>query len=74
MAMLQIECSDCLNTNTLRGYVIKEDLIGTKYENLIDTVTDHELHNLEEKGLIESPWDKWDGKCPDCGSKNVISY
>ena len=27
MAMLQVECSDCLSTHSLRGWVEKEDLI-----------------------------------------------
>ena len=74
MAILQVECSDCLFTASLRGYVEKEDLVGTKYENLIDTITEDELYDLQEKGEIKDPWDRWDGKCPYCGSKNVIAY
>ena len=72
--MLQVECSDCLSTHSLRGYVEKEDLIGTKYENRIETITEDELHDLQEKGEIKDPWERWDGKCPNCGSENVISF
>lgn len=74
MAMLQVECRDCLSSHSLRGYIEKEDLIGTKYEHLMDTITEDELYALEEKGEVKDPWDRWDGKCPTCGSENVISY
>lgn len=63
-----------LMESSLRGYVTKEDLKGTKYEHLMDSVTEEELCELEEKGEIQDPWDRWDGKCPFCGSENVISF
>ncbi len=74
MAMLEVECKDCHEHKSLRGWVEKEDLIGTKYESLIDTITEDELYQLQEKGEIKDEWDRWDGKCPYCGSENVISY
>lgn len=74
MAMLQVICKKCRQESSLRGYVVKEDLIGTKYENLIDTITKEELYDLEQKGEIQDEWDRWDGKCPVCGSSDVISF
>lgn len=76
MAMLQVICKDCGSENHLRGWVEKEDLKGTKYENLIDAITEEELWELERKGEIKDEWDRFDEdpKCPDCGSKNVVSY
>lgn len=74
MAMLQVMCYDCQDENSLRGWIEKEDLIGTKYENLIDTITEDELYELARAGLIKDPWDKWDGRCPTCGSENVFSF
>lgn len=58
MAMLQVECSDCLSTHSLRGYVEKEDLVGTKYEHLMDTITEEELFKLQESGEVKDPWEK----------------
>lgn len=74
MAMLQVKCKDCHIESSLRGWIEKEDLIGTKYENRMDSITEEELCDLEEKGEIQDPWDRWDGRCPNCGSKNVIAF
>ncbi|MEE1255575.1 MAG: hypothetical protein UHN47_03565 [Lachnospiraceae bacterium] len=74
MAMLQVVCKDCGEESSLRGWIEKEDLKGTKYEHLMATITEKELYALEEKGEIKDPWNRWDGKCPDCGSTNVISF
>lgn len=74
MAMLQVVCKDCGEETSLRGWIVKEDLLGTEYEELMDTITDEELQSLEEAGKIQDEWDKWDGKCPVCGSKNVIAF
>lgn len=74
MAMLQVICKDCGQENSLRGWIEKEDLIGTKYQNLIDTITEDELYALEETGEIKDEWDRWEGNCPVCGSKNVIAF
>lgn len=72
--MLQVICKDCKQESFLRGWIDKKDLIDTKYENLINTITEDELYELEEKGEIKDEWDRWDGKCPECGSNNVISF
>ena len=40
----------------------------------VKNVTEAELCELEEKGEIQDPWDRWDGKYPFCGSENVISF
>lgn len=69
MAMLQVICKDCHEESSLRGWIEKEDLIGTKYENLMNTITEDELYILQEKGEIKDEWDRWDGKCPECGSE-----
>ena len=59
--MLQVKCWDCGQESSLRGQIDKKDLIGTKYEHLIDTITKDELCNLEEKGEIQDEQDRWDG-------------
>lgn len=74
MAMLQVICKDCGEECSLRGWIEKDDLMGTEYENRIDTITEEELCELEEKGKIKDQWDRWDGRCPVCGSENVISF
>ena len=76
MAMLQVLCKDCGSENHLRGWIDKEDLIGTKYEYLINSITEKDLDELEQKGEIKDEWDRWEENpvCPDCGSKNVVSY
>lgn len=72
--MLQVECMDCHQRASLRGWVEKEDLIGTEYESLMDSITEDELWELEKTGKVKDEWDRWDGKCPSCGSENVVSY
>lgn len=76
MAMLQIICKKCGSENSLRGWIEKEDLIGTKYEHLMSTITEEELDELEKKGEIKDKWDKWmeNRVCPDCGSDKVIFF
>ena len=44
MAMLLVICKDCGEESSLRGYIEKEDLRGTRYENLMDTITEEELN------------------------------
>jgi len=56
MAMLTIECRNCKSVHSLRGWVEKEDLIGTKYEHLTDTITEEELQILHKKGEVKDPW------------------
>lgn len=74
MAMLEVECRNCQRHASLRGWIEKEDLVGTKYESLQNTITEDELNKLQEAGKIKDEWDQWDGKCPYCGSENVISF
>lgn len=74
MAMLQVACKDCGEESSLRGWVEKEDLRGTPYENLMDSITEEELNKLEREGKIQDEWDRWNGACPCCGSKNVTSF
>lgn len=76
MAMLQVYCKDCGNETYFRGWVEREDLKGTKYEDRIDTITDDELWELERTGKVKDPWDKWFDHqvCSECGSKNVIAF
>lgn len=73
MAMLNVICYDCGYMNALRGWVEKEDLKGTKYEDQIDSITEEELFDLAEKGEIKDEWDKFEENpvCPECGSDNV---
>jgi len=73
MAMLNIVCNNCGHMDSLRGWVEKEDLIGTKYEERMDSITDKELSELEDRGEIQCEWDKFEENpiCPECGSKNV---
>lgn len=72
--ILQVYCKKCGNEDSLFGFVTKNDLKGTKYEHLMDTITDEELSELEQAGKIQDEWDKWDGRCPNCGSNDVISF
>lgn len=72
--MLQVICNDCDQEYSLRGWVEKEDLKGTPYEHIMETITEEELNKLQEQRKIQDPWDKFDGKCPVCGSKNIISF
>ena len=76
MAMLQVVCKRCRSENSLRGWIEREDLIGTKYEHLMNTITEEELYELEKNGEIKDEWDRWreNPVCPDCGSKKVISF
>ncbi len=72
MAILIVNCKDCGEESDLRGWIEKEDLIGTKYESRMATITMDELYELQEKGEVQDPWDKYYGRCPKCGSTNVI--
>ena len=76
MAMLSVICNDCGGMFSLRGWIEKEDLKNTPYENKIDTITEDELYQLEEKGKIKDEWDKFEDNpvCPDCGSENVVWF
>lgn len=74
MAMLQVICKDCGVESSLRGYIEKEDLRGTRYENLMNTITEEELNELNQKGEIKDPWERCDESCPVCGSKNIIWF
>lgn len=65
-----------IQKNSLRAWPEKEDLKGTPYENKINTITEDELQELEQKGIIKDEWDKFFDNpiCPDCGSKDVIYF
>ena len=71
--MLTVTCYDCGEMYSLRGWIEKEDLRGTQFEEKIDTITDAELSELEEKGLIHDEMDVFEKNpcCRYCGSKNV---
>ena len=74
--MLTVVCKNCHSEISLRGWLEKEDLKGTSYENKINTITEDELQELEQKGIIKDEWDRFldNPICPDCGSKNVIYF
>ncbi len=74
MAVLTVYCKKCKQDSSLCGFIKKSDLKGTKYESLMNTITDKELDALEAAGEIQDEWDRWDGKCPICGSDNVIAF
>lgn len=76
MAMLQVYCKDCGNETSIRGWLEREDLKGTKYEDRIDTITEDELWELGCTEKVKDPWNKWyeNPVCPECGSKNVIAF
>ena len=58
--MLTVTCYDCGEMYSLRGWIEKEDLRGTQFEEKIDTITDAELDVFEKNPC-----------CRYCGSKNV---
>ncbi len=74
--MLTVDCKNCHSTFSLRGWLEKEDLKGTSYENKINTITEDELQELEQKGIIKDEWDRFldNPVCPECGSKDVIYF
>lgn len=74
--MLTVDCKNCHSTFSLRGWLEKEDLKGTSYENKINTITEDELQELEQKGIIKDEWDRFldNPVCPKCGSKDVIYF
>lgn len=74
MAVLTVYCKKCKQDNSLCGFIKRSDLKGTKYENRMNTITDEELDALEAAGEIQDEWDRWDGKCPNCGSEDVIAF
>lgn len=71
--MLTVTCYDCGEMYSLRGWIKKEDLRGTQFEEKMDRITDTELNELEEKGFICDEVDKFEKNpcCKYCGSKNV---
>lgn len=72
--MLTIICNDCHSEHCIRGWIEKKDLKGTAYENMIATITDKELYELESKGKIKDEVDKFydNPVCPECGSTNIV--
>lgn len=41
--MLTLTCNDCGEMFSLRGWIEKEDLKNTPYENVMNTITDEQL-------------------------------
>lgn len=74
MAILTVYCKKCKQDSSLCGFIQKSDLKGTKYESRMNTITAEELDALEAVGEIQDEWDRWDGKCPNCGSDDVIAF
>lgn len=76
MAMLTVICNDCGGMFSLRGWIEKKDLKNTPYEKSMDTITNEQLNELSRKGIIKDEWDKFEENpvCPNCGSKNVVSF
>lgn len=75
--MLEVCCKDCGCEYSLRGWVEKEDLRGTAYEDRMDTITEDELYKLQQEGKIQDEYDKFmigNAVCPECGSKNVVYF
>ena len=54
--MLTVTCYDCGEMYSLRGWIEKEDLRGTQFEEKMDRITDTELNELEEKALSVTKW------------------
>lgn len=73
--MLTVSCCECGEMYSLRGWVTKEDLIGTEFENRIDSIDDKKLHELQNTGKIKDQVDKFyeNPVCVYCGS-NKVSY
>ena len=76
MAMLMVECRRCKHIESLRGWVEPQDLKGTPWDGL-DKDGIAELEKRQQ-GLLDKydPWSRFDDNpiCPNCGSKDVISY
>lgn len=72
--MLTVSCCDCGEIFSLRGWIEKEDLKNTPYENIMNTITDEQLHDLERNGIIKDEMDRFKENpvCPECGSNNVV--
>ena len=71
--MLTVTCNKCQEMYSLRGWIEKEDLKGTEYENRIDTISKEELKELESAGKIKDEMDRFydNPVCKYCGSDNV---
>ena len=72
--MLTVTCNDCGEMFSLRGWIEKEDLKNTPYENVMNTITDEQLQELYRNGMVKDEMDKFEENpiCPECGSKNVV--
>lgn len=72
--MLTVICNDCGEMFSIRGWIEKEDLKNTPYENVMNTITDEQLQELYRNGMIKDEMDKFEENpiCPECGSKNVV--
>lgn len=72
--MLTVTCNDCGKMFSIRGWIEKEDLKNTPYENVMNTITDEQLTELYRNEMVKDEMDKFEENpiCPECGSKNVV--
>lgn len=72
--MLTVTYNDCGKMFSIRGWIEKEDLKNTPYENVMNTITDEQLTELYRNGMVKDEMDKFEENpiCPECGSKNVV--
>lgn len=72
--MLTVTCNDCGEMFSIRGWIEKEDLKNTPYENAMNTITEEQLTELYRNGIVKDEMDKFAENpiCPECGSKNVV--
>lgn len=72
--MLSVTCNDCGEMYSLRGWIEKEDLKGTPYENMMNSITEEQLYELHQKGEIKDEMERFEANpiCKKCGSKNVL--
>lgn len=52
--MLTVTCNDCGKMFSIRGWIEKEDLKNTPYENVMNTITDEQLTELYRNGFVQS--------------------
>ena len=67
-------CLECGQEFSLKGWLVKSDLIGTDYEDLIYTINDEELSEklkeIENTGkFIHNITNNY--RCPICNSNNI---
>lgn len=72
--MTMATCLECGQEFSLKGWLVKSDLIGTDYEDLIYTMPEEELseklREIENTGKIIHNITSND-RCPICNSDNI---